>query len=109
MFAVSVPLLLLAAWKPGAVGGGDVKLMAAGGSLFGANGIWQAFFTGILLAGIWTIVMLLCKRVKREVEYPAWPVSECGNADFFVLVFLKVMVYNKKMKCELKNWRNMIC
>ena len=49
------------------------------------------------------------QKGETEVEYPAWPVSECGNADFFVLVFLKVMVYNKKMKCELKNWRNMIC
>ena len=78
VFAVSVPLLLLAAWKPGAVGGGDVKLMAAGGSLFGANGIWQAFFTGILLAGIWTIVMLLCKKVKRKSSIPLGPFLSAG-------------------------------
>ena len=78
VFAVSVPLLLLAAWKPGAVGGGDVKLMAAAGSLFGANGIWQAFFTGILLAGIWTIVMLLCKKVKRKSSIPLGPFLSAG-------------------------------
>ena len=107
VFAVSVPLLLLAAWKPGAVGGGDVKLMAAGGSLFGANlaSVFYWHFAGRNLDNRDAFV----QKGETEVEYPAWPVSECGNADFFVLVFLKVMVYNKKMKCELKNWRNMIC
>ena len=72
-FAVSVPLLLLAVWKRGTVGGGDVKLMAAGGILFGANGIWQAFAMGILLAGVWTAVMLLCKKVNRKTRIPLGP------------------------------------
>ena len=49
------------------------------------------------------------QKGEPEVAYTSRPVSERGNAGFFVLVFLKVMVYNKKMKCELKNWRNMIC
>ena len=86
-FAVSVPLLLLAAWKPGAVGGGDVKLMAAGGILFGANGIWQVFSTGILLAGIWTIVMLLCKKVNRKSHIPLGPFLSAGMLVSLFLFF----------------------
>lgn len=86
-FAVSVPLLFLAVWKRGAVGGGDVKLMAAGGILFGANGIWQAFCMGILLAGVWTVVMILCKKVNRKTRIPLGPFLCAGMVISLSLFF----------------------
>ncbi|MCR9130142.1 MAG: prepilin peptidase [Alphaproteobacteria bacterium] len=68
-FAV-VLALGLALWAPGWLGGGDVKLIAAGALWFG----WPDVFTFILLAaaagGVLALVLIALRRVA-----PALPVS----------------------------------
>ena len=50
MFAVSLPLLLLfLITKGAAIGGGDIKLMAAAGLFLGSEKILYALFLGCLL------------------------------------------------------------
>lgn len=84
--AVSLPMLFLCLWKPGAFGGGDVKLMAAGGVIFGANGIWRAFSVGILLSGIYVFCLLLCKKVNTGTKIPMGPFL-CAGMLFSLFLF----------------------
>ena len=109
VFAVSVPLLLAGSMEAGCCWWRRCKINGSRWEFIWCKwnlaSVFYWHFAGRNLDNRDAFV----QKGETEVEYPAWPVSECGNADFFVLVFLKVMVYNKKMKCELKNWRNMIC
>lgn len=53
LFAISLPLLLLLVLSKGrAIGGGDVKLMAAAGLLLGYKGIILAFLLGCILGSV---------------------------------------------------------
>ncbi|MDO4291754.1 MAG: A24 family peptidase [Eubacteriales bacterium] len=65
LWAVSVPVLLLTLLRPGAFGGGDIKLLAAGGLFLGARLIWEAFLWGMVAAGLWSLVLLLSGRGAR--------------------------------------------
>ena len=56
--AVSVPLLLISLLIPGAFGGGDVKLMAAGGFFLGAGGILKAFALAMAGSGAAGVCLL---------------------------------------------------
>ena len=73
VFVISIPLLLLASIVPGSIGGGDIKLMAAGGFLLGAGNLWQAFVIGILIAGIYVIILLITKKADRKTEIALGP------------------------------------
>ncbi len=67
-FALSVPLLMLACALPGSIGGGDIKLMAAAGVLLGITGIWNAFVTAIMSAGVYVCFLLFIKKAERKTE-----------------------------------------
>ena len=77
-FVVSVPLLILASLIPGSIGGGDIKLMAAGGLLVGITGIWNVFVTGIMSAGIYISVLLIMKKANRKTEIALGPFLAIG-------------------------------
>jgi prepilin peptidase CpaA len=61
-FALFLPLHLC-----GALGGGDVKLMAAFGSLLGPAGILVAAVFGAAAGGLWALAWLL--RGARAIPY----------------------------------------
>lgn len=73
LFIVSVPLLILAYFVPGSIGGGDIKLMAAGGFLLGVSGIWNAFETGIMICGLFVGIFLMSGRLDRNAEVALGP------------------------------------
>ena len=78
MFVVSVPLLILACMVPGSIGGGDIKLMVAGGFLLGMSGVWNAFVTGIMCAGSYIVILLLMKKAGRKSEIALGPFLSIG-------------------------------
>ena len=86
MFVVSVPMLLAALLSPGGFGGGDIKLMAAGGLFLGWEGNVLAAVLGIFAGGIWGLYLLLFKRADRRDVFPFGPCL-CGGmlAGFVIL------------------------
>lgn len=72
-FSVSVLLLFISCIVPGSIGGGDIKLMAAGGFLLGISYIWTAFAIGILSAGGYVIWLLMMGRVSKKTEVALGP------------------------------------
>lgn len=66
MLAVSVPVLLLALVRQGAFGGGDIKLLAAGGLFLGGEAIGEAFLIGMTGAGLWGLFLLIRGKGRKE-------------------------------------------
>lgn len=77
-FLISSLLFFLACFRPGSIGGGDIKLMAAGGFLLGTEGIWSAFVIGISVAAIVSVVLLLQGSVDKETEIALGPFLAFG-------------------------------
>ncbi len=86
LICLSLPLLLLAVLVPGSVGGGDIKLLAAGGFYMGAEAITEAFFAAMILAGTVSTVLILCGRRKPRDTIPLGPCLCIGMA---VVTFAK--------------------
>ena len=62
-------LLLFPLHVKRAVGGGDVKLMAAFGTLLGPAGVLLAAVLGAIVGGLWTAVWLVARPRTRAVPY----------------------------------------
>lgn len=77
---VSLPMLLIALWKEGAFGGGDIKLMAASGFLLGLRGIVVAMFFGLLFGSAYAIAMLSTKKLTRKDHFAFGPFLALGLA-----------------------------
>ncbi|MDL2234864.1 prepilin peptidase [Christensenellaceae bacterium OttesenSCG-928-L17] len=77
VFVVSVPLLLLAMFL-GAFGGGDVKLMAAAGLLLGWKLTLLAAFIGILVGGVYAVVLLAKKKAGGKTAIAFGPYLSIG-------------------------------
>lgn len=77
-FLISVPLLLIACVIRGSIGGGDIKLVAAGGFLLGTAAIWDAFVTGIMSAGIYVMFLLFTQKAGRKSEIAMGPFLALG-------------------------------
>ena len=75
---VSIPMLLLSVATGGSFGGGDIKLMAAGGFFMGAAGILRAFVIGIFAAGMYCFWLLLWKRQGKRSEFALGPFLSAG-------------------------------
>lgn len=86
MFVVSVPMLLAALLAPGGFGGGDIKLMAAGGMFLGWEGNVLAAALGIFAGGIWGLYLLLFKRADRRDVFPFGPCLCGGMLAAFVIL-----------------------
>lgn len=77
---VSLPMLALALLVEGAFGGGDIKLMAAGGFLLGWRAIVCAMFLGLLSGGIYGMGMLAGGKLSRGDHMPFGPFLAFGLA-----------------------------
>ena len=79
-FLISIPLLFIAGLRPGSIGGGDIKLMAAGGFLLGAVRIWDAFVLGISMAAVVSVFLLLTGKAGKKTEIALGPFLIFGIA-----------------------------
>jgi prepilin signal peptidase PulO-like enzyme (type II secretory pathway) len=70
---------LLAQTSRGAMGMGDVKLMAAGGALTGIPLIFPAMLLGVLAGGTAALVLLLTRRVTRKTPIAYGPYLSLGT------------------------------
>lgn len=76
--AVSVPMLVLTLFVPGAFGGGDIKLTAACGLFLGARSELWAFFYGLCGAGVYSVYLILCKNKSKKEEFALGPFLASG-------------------------------
>lgn len=68
MFCISVPMILLNVLIAESFGGGDIKLMFVSGIALGWKYSLLAAFIGILLAGSYSIYLLVSKRlIKKDI------------------------------------------
>lgn len=79
-FCVSLFLLLVNGIAPGAVGGGDIKLVAAGGLFLGWRQSLWSFSAAMLAAGVVCVWMLLSGRADRKSRLPLGPFLCLGMA-----------------------------
>ena len=86
LICLSLPLLLLAVLAPGSIGGGDIKLLAAGGFYMGAVAVTEAFFAAMILAGTASTVLVLSGRREPRDTIPLGPCLCIGMA---VVTFTK--------------------
>lgn len=79
-------LLLLLALIPGAMGGGDVKLMFALGSILGLTRTLYAVMIAFIAAAAISLIFLLFKVVDRKETIPFGPFLTLGA--FVALLFI---------------------
>jgi len=77
---ISMPLLAAALVFSGAIGGGDIKLLAAGGLFLGMQKIVTAFVIGIYLAGAFCVYLLLFQKGERKTAIALGPFLCIGMA-----------------------------
>lgn len=77
---VSAPLFLIACLFPGAIGGGDIKLIAASGVLLGVQGNLRAACFGMGLAGVYALFLLGSGRACRRDFFALGPFLCAGIA-----------------------------
>lgn len=85
---VSGFLLCLTLFRPGAFGGGDVKLTALTGFLLGWRLSWYAFAVSVFSAGVYVLWKLLRKEVDRSSQIPFGPFLCLGTAGVLVFPYL---------------------
>ncbi len=77
---VSLPLLIITLIVQGAFGGGDIKLMAAGGLFLGWKLTVVAAIVGIFLGGIYVIFLMIKKKAGRNTQIAFGPFLCAGMA-----------------------------
>jgi leader peptidase (prepilin peptidase)/N-methyltransferase len=82
-------LMLILALVPGALGGGDIKLMFVLGIFLGAKGVLVALFLAFVIASVISILLLLFKIVKRKDHIPFGPFLALGT--FIAFHFINVL------------------
>ena len=80
LFAISVPLFLIAFFISGAFGGGDIFLMAAAGILLGWQNVLVATFIGFIVGGIYGIYVLATRKKGRKEHFAFGPALCVGIA-----------------------------
>mgnify|MGYP004622377787 CR=1 FL=1 len=63
-FIAGLPLFVAAVCRPGAVGGGDIKLMVSGGFFLGLSAVWDSLALGMALAGGYCLCLMLFRNGK---------------------------------------------
>ncbi|HHW08647.1 MAG TPA: prepilin peptidase [Firmicutes bacterium] len=71
-------LWLMAVASRGGVGGGDIKYLAAIGSFIGPGAVLSVLFTGALLGGTFSLLMLFFGRLKWKQPIPFGPFLSAG-------------------------------
>ena len=64
----------------GGVGMGDVKLMGVTGAYVGIGGIMPTVFLTVMISAVYSIVMLLLRKIKLKEEIPFAPFVLAGTA-----------------------------
>ncbi len=85
LFLISVPMLLIALAVPRGFGGGDIKLMAAGGFFLGGRGIAAALVIGAFSGGVYAVSLLFRKKAGKKDVFPFGPFLCAGLALAFFL------------------------
>lgn len=62
----------------GGLGGGDVKFMAVAGLFLGLNGILPPMLYGSILAALFSLVLILLKKIDRKDAIPLAPFLYTG-------------------------------
>jgi leader peptidase (prepilin peptidase)/N-methyltransferase len=65
-------------WKKEALGGGDIKLMAALGTFLGWRGIFVTLFLGSLFGALWALSMMAFRRMAKGSYLPFGPFLALG-------------------------------
>lgn len=78
-------IMFVIALIPGAIGGGDVKLMAALGAYLGAGKIIYAIMFGFILSSIYSFIILMLKKKGYKDYIPLGPFLCIGS--FIVIYF----------------------
>ena len=79
-------LLLIAILTKGAIGGGDIKLIAVIGIWFGTDRLFTILIIGFILGGIAAFIMLLTKQKERK-SYFAYGPYFALTAIFILCIF----------------------
>lgn len=80
MLCISIPMLFLAMVISGAFGGGDIKLMAAGGFFLGWKLVILSAVIAVLTAGVYSMLLLLRKKANGKDCFPFGPFLCFGMA-----------------------------
>jgi leader peptidase (prepilin peptidase)/N-methyltransferase len=78
--AVSLPMLIVARCVDGGFGGGDIKLMAVCGFIFGWQRILLAFFLALIIGVIFALI-----KKKKKGEHFAFGPSLCAGSAAAIL------------------------
>lgn len=78
MFCISVPMILLNVLIAESFGGGDIKLMFVSGIALGWKYSLLAAFIGILLAGSYSIYLLVSKKIDKKGHIAFGPYLSIG-------------------------------
>ena len=78
MFCISVPMILLNVLIAESFGGGDIKLMFVSGIALGWKYSLLAAFIGILLAGSYSIYLLISKKINKKGHIAFGPYLSIG-------------------------------
>lgn len=73
MFVISLPLFAITLAAPDAFGGGDIKLMAAGGLFLGIRLTLLSFVIAVLGGGLYSIFLLFLKKKKGKAQFAFGP------------------------------------
>src|SRR6185437_3555628 len=65
-------------FKQEALGGGDIKLVAAFGAVLGWQRLWTSLFVGSMLGALAGIALILMKKKKRRETLPFGPFLSLG-------------------------------
>ncbi|MEG0873920.1 MAG: prepilin peptidase [Clostridiales bacterium] len=77
-FAISLPMLILTMFLPGAFGGGDIKLMLVCGFILGWEQTLVSFFIALILGGCYGIILLRRNKNNRKIHFPFGPFLAIG-------------------------------
>lgn len=78
MMCISVPMELIVEFVPGGFGGGDIKLMRYAGMLLGAGSMVVGFFVGVVIGGLYGIIMLLRRKKGKKDQFAFGPCLSLG-------------------------------
>ena len=80
LLCISLPMTAITMVRPGAFGGGDIKLAAAGGAFLGAIRMIAAGGIAVLLCGIVLTPLVLTRRITGKESIPFGPFLSAGMA-----------------------------
>ncbi len=66
---ISGMMLLVSLIRPGAFGGGDIKMMVPVGFMLGAEAVWKAWLIAVFMAAGYSLCLLAARKHKRIIPF----------------------------------------